>query len=64
MTAQPDPDMPGVPARRAGRLVELNGCLSLKTLPGRDLHPSELAEARGLDRGAATPVGGQGQLQR
>ncbi|WP_328519866.1 cysteine dioxygenase [Kribbella sp. NBC_00359] len=44
MTAQPDFDMPGVPARRAGRLVELNDCLSLKTLPGRDLHPGELAE--------------------
>ena len=44
MTAQPDFDMPGVPARRAGRLVELNDCLSLKTLPGRDLRPGELAE--------------------
>ena len=44
MTAQPDSDLPGVPARRAGRLVELNGGLSLRTLPGRDLHPSELAE--------------------
>ncbi|MGY4769615.1 cysteine dioxygenase [Kribbella sp. CWNU-51] len=44
MTAQPDSDLPAVPARRAGRLVELNYCLSLKTLPGRDLHPSELAE--------------------
>ncbi|GAA1630772.1 hypothetical protein GCM10009744_18580 [Kribbella alba] len=44
MTAQPVPDMPVVPARQAGRLVELNGSLSLETLPGRDLDPSELAE--------------------
>jgi quercetin dioxygenase-like cupin family protein len=43
MTAQPVFDMPDVPARRASRLVDLNGCLSLETLPGRDLRPSELA---------------------
>jgi Cysteine dioxygenase type I len=43
MTAQPI-DVPVVPARRASRLVELNGCLTLDSLPGRDLDPSELAE--------------------
>jgi quercetin dioxygenase-like cupin family protein len=42
MTAQPVSDMPSVPARRARRLVDLNGCLSLETLPGRDLRPREL----------------------
>ena len=43
MTAQPV-DAPVVPARRASRLVELNECLDLDTLPGRDLDPAELAE--------------------
>lgn len=43
MTAQPV-DAPVVPARRAARLVELNECLNLDTLPGRDLDPEELAE--------------------
>ena len=43
MTAQPI-DVPDVPARQASRLVELNNCLSLDDLPGRDLTPAELAE--------------------
>ena len=43
MTAQPV-DALVVPARRAARLVELNECLDLDTLPGRDLDPDELAE--------------------
>jgi Cysteine dioxygenase type I len=43
MTAQPV-DVPVVPARRASRLVELNECLTLDSLPGRDLDPGELAE--------------------
>ena len=43
MTAQPI-DVPNVPARQASRLVELNNCLSLDDLPGRDLTPAELAE--------------------
>jgi hypothetical protein len=44
VTAQPVTDPPVVPARQASRLVELNGCLSLDNLPGRDLEPAELAE--------------------
>ncbi|MEV6284256.1 cysteine dioxygenase family protein [Kribbella sp. NPDC051770] len=47
MTAQPVSDAPVVPARQATRLVELNGCLSLDSLPGRDLDPEELAELAG-----------------
>lgn len=47
MTAQPVSDAPVVPARQASRLVELNGCLSLDNLPGRDLDPDELAELAG-----------------
>ena len=43
MTAQPI-DVPNVPARQASRLVELNNCLSLDDLPGRDLSPDELSE--------------------
>ncbi|HEY3558503.1 MAG TPA: cysteine dioxygenase, partial [Kribbella sp.] len=43
MTAQPI-DVPDVPARQASRLVELNNCLSLDDLPGRDLTPAELSE--------------------
>jgi len=43
VTAQPI-DVPDVPARQASRLVELNNCLSLDDLPGRDLTPAELAE--------------------
>lgn len=43
MTAQPI-DVPVVAARQTNRLVELNECLSLESLPGRDLEPSELAE--------------------
>ena len=44
MTAQPITDVPVVPARQASRLVELNDCLSLDNLPGRDLDPTELSE--------------------
>jgi hypothetical protein len=44
VTAQPAPDLPAVPARQASRLVELNDCLSLDDLPGRDLVPRELSE--------------------
>ena len=47
MTVQQVSDAPVVPARQASRLVELNGCLSLDNLPGRDLEPSELAELAG-----------------
>jgi quercetin dioxygenase-like cupin family protein len=43
MTAQPV-DVPVVPARKASRLVELDECLTLDSLPGRNLEPSELAE--------------------
>ena len=43
MTAQPI-DVPVVPARKANRLVELNECLTLDTLPGRDLDATELSE--------------------
>ncbi|MDX2968516.1 cysteine dioxygenase [Kribbella solani] len=43
MTAQPI-DVPDIPARQASRLVELNNCLSLDDLPGRDLTPAELSE--------------------
>jgi quercetin dioxygenase-like cupin family protein len=43
MTAQPV-DAPVVPARRASRLVEFNQCLTLDSLPGRDLTPAELAQ--------------------
>src|SRR4029450_479356 len=42
MTAQPV-DVPVVPARRASRLVELNECLTLDSLPGPDLDPRALA---------------------
>jgi hypothetical protein len=44
VTAQPDYVVPVVPARQATRLVEVNGRLSLDTLPGRDLDQGELAE--------------------
>jgi hypothetical protein len=44
VTAQPATDVPVVPARQANRLVELNDCLSLDDLPGRDLEPRELSE--------------------
>ncbi len=44
VTAQPVTDAPVVPARQASRLVELNNCLSLDNLPGRDLDPAELSE--------------------
>ena len=37
----------GVPARHAGRLVDLNHCLTVETLPGRDLARRELAELAG-----------------
>ena len=47
MTVQPVSDAPVVPARQASRLVELNDCLSLDNLPGRDLTPAELAELAG-----------------
>jgi quercetin dioxygenase-like cupin family protein len=47
VTVQQVSDAPVVPARQASRLVELNGCLSLDNLPGRDLEPSELAELAG-----------------
>jgi hypothetical protein len=43
MTAQPIDVTPVVPARKASRLVELNTCLTLDTLPGRDLDDQELA---------------------
>ncbi|MFK4083021.1 cysteine dioxygenase [Kribbella sp. NPDC020789] len=43
MTAQPI-DAPVVPARQPSRLVDLNNCLSLDNLPGRDLTPQELTE--------------------
>jgi predicted metal-dependent enzyme (double-stranded beta helix superfamily) len=35
---------PVVPARNAGRIPELEACLTLDTLPGRDLDAAELAE--------------------
>ncbi|MEU4606820.1 cysteine dioxygenase family protein [Kribbella sp. NPDC023972] len=44
MTVQPVHDAPAIPARHASRLVELNNCLSLDNLPGRDLDPTELSE--------------------
>ena len=47
VTVQQVSDAPVVPARQASRLVELNGCLSLDNLPGRDLTPDELAELAG-----------------
>jgi hypothetical protein len=37
-------DAPAVAARNATTLAELDACLTLETLPGRDLEPAELAE--------------------
>ena len=43
MTAEPFRTLP-IPARSAQHLVEVNECLDLETLPGRDLERRELAE--------------------